>query len=281
MRRFLTMVLCVTLSLWGTAAAPFAQPSALSAGPDYTVGARDVLQIAVWKQNDLTGKFEVAEDGMIAFPLLGRVKVAGQKLAAIEQELTRRLGDGYIRDPHVTVTVDTFRSQRVFVLGEVKTPGAIPLTGGMTLVEALVRAGSFSDTLGGEVVVSRSSGEPTGQPMLPGTPGSVSVLTVDLKDLRAGRLGENVSLQDGDTVFVTRAETVFVEGQVANPGAYVLEKGMTVLRLISLAGGTTPIGNANRARVRRLTDGKVSEDRVKLTDVVKAGDTIVVPTRLF
>jgi polysaccharide biosynthesis/export protein len=258
-----------------------AQTEVHSASPDYLVGPRDVLAITVWKQADLTGKFEVAEDGSIAFPLLGRVEVAGQKLPAIEKTLTTRLAEGFIREPQVTVAVGVFRSQQVFVLGEVKSPGPVPLTGNMTLIEALVRAGSFSDTLGGDVVVTRMPNGANGRPVLPGTEGAVEVRRLDLRDLRSGRIGENVPLLDGDTVFVTRAEVVFIEGQVASPGGYTLEKGMTVLRLISLAGGATPIGSTKGARIRRITNGKITQVRAKLTDILQPGDIVVIPTRLI
>jgi len=263
-----------------TASAQDAMPS--SAAPDYAVGPPDVLTITVWKQADLSGKFEIGEDGAIAFPLLGRVSVAGKKVPDIEHELRTLLADGFLREPQVTVSVGAFRSQQIFVLGEVKLPGPVPLTGGMTLIEALVRAGSYSDSLGGEVIVSRlASGGGGGRPVLPGTEGAVEVQRVDLRDLRAGRMPENVPLQDGDTVFVTRADTLFIEGQVANPGVYVLERGMTVLRLMSLAGGATPLSALNRIRIRRIDNGKVTELKVKLTDLVQAGDTVIIPKRFI
>ncbi|MGE3508668.1 MAG: polysaccharide biosynthesis/export family protein [Vicinamibacterales bacterium] len=268
------------ISPFGTRAV-LAQNDVPAPSPDYTVGARDVLVISVWKQADLSGTFEVGEDGAIAFPLIGRVTVAGQKLPAIEKTLTDRLADGFIRSPQVAVSVESFRSQQVFVLGEVKAPGAVPLTGGMTVVEALVRAGSYSDSLGGEVIVSRMPDGANGRPVLPGTVGAVEVQRFDLRDLRSGRTVQNAPLQDGDTVFITRAETVFIEGQVANPGVYVFEKQMTVLRLISLAGGATPIGSQKRPRIRRIADGKVTEFRAKLTDVLQPGDTVIIPTRLI
>jgi len=258
-----------------------AQEPAPAAAPDYTVGAPDVLQITVWKQADLSGRFDVAEDGTITYPLLGKVQVAGKKVADIEQELTTRLKGGFLKNPQVSVTVHAFRSQQIFVLGEVKTPGPVPLTGGMTVIEALVHAGSLSESLGGEVVVSRLPGGGNGRPVLPGAQGATEVLRVDLKDLRAGKMEANIALQNGDTVFVTRAETVFVEGQVNNPGAYVVEKNMTVLRLITLAGGPTQVGSAKKARIRRVVDGKVTLIKAKPTDVVVAGDTVIVPTRLI
>jgi polysaccharide export outer membrane protein len=72
-------------TLMNSAVPAFAQDTAPPAAPDYVVGASDVLMVTVWKQVDLTGKFEVAKDGTIAFPLLGRVQVAGKKVPAIEK----------------------------------------------------------------------------------------------------------------------------------------------------------------------------------------------------
>ena len=279
--RFCAVAVLLLAVVFGLADLAAAQVDVPTASPEYVVGVRDVLTITVWKQVDLSGKFEVSEDGAVAFPLIGRVVVKGQKLPAIENELTTRLAAGYLREPHVTVTVSTFRSQQVFVLGEVKSPGPVPLTGGMTVIEALVRAGSYAESLGGAVVVSRMPNGANGRPVLPGTAGAVEVQRVELRDLRAGRVVQNAPLQDGDTVFVTRAESVFIEGQVANPGAYVLEKGMTVLRLISIAGGATQTGAAKRARIRRIVDGNITELKVKLTDKLQPGDTVIIPTRLI
>ena len=101
-------------------------PAAPAASPDYLVGPPDVLLITVWKQVDLSGRFEVAEDGTITYPLLGQVQVAGKKVAAIEADITAKLKAGYLKSPQVSVTVNAFRSQQVFVLGEVKTPGPVP-----------------------------------------------------------------------------------------------------------------------------------------------------------
>lgn len=277
----LVLMLCVGGVLPGDVGAVLAQSGAPAASPDYTVGARDILVISVWKQGDLSGKFEVGEDGAIAFPLLGRVPVAGQKLPAIEKTLTDKLAGGFLRNPQVAVAVELFRSQQVFVLGEVKAPGAVPLTGGMTVIEALVRAGSYSDSLGGEVIVSRMPDGASGRPVLPGAEGAVEVQRFDLRELRTGRAIRNVPLQDGDTVFVTRAEVVFIEGQVANPGVYVFEKKMTILRLVSLAGGATAVGAQNRPRIKRIVDGKIVEIKAKLSDELQPGDTVVIPTRLI
>jgi polysaccharide export outer membrane protein len=123
---------------------------------------------------------------------------------------------------------------------------------------------------------SRSSG-----PLLPDQKNGADVIRVDVKALQSGRLSENATLRDGDTIFVPRAELVYVFGHVHNPGAYTLQSGVTVLQALSLAGGVTDRGAMSRIRIARLLEGKRTELRVKLDDIVQPGDTIIVPERYF
>src|SRR4029450_11868557 len=99
--------------------------------------------------------------------------------------------------------------------------------------------------------------------------------------LQMGRLSENAELRDGDTIFVPRAELVYVFGQVNRPGSYTLQRNTTVLQALSLAGGVTDRGTTGRIRIARVVEGKKVEVRVKVEDVVLAGDTIIVPERFF
>ena len=251
--------------------------------PDYIVGAQDVLTITVWDQPDLTGKFAVEADGTFTFPLIGRVKVGGLTLRQVEAELKKRLADGYFRNPQVSVAVEQYRSQRVFIVGEVRMPGTYTLAGDMSLIEALSRAGSTTPTAGGEAVIVRPKvGNEAAGPILPNQPEASDVVRVSLKDLEGGALSQNVPLRDGDTIFVPRAETVYVFGQVKNPGAYALQqKDTTVLQALSLAGGVTDRGSTARIKIVRMVDGKKKEIKVKLNDLVLPGDTIIVPERFF
>ena len=110
---------------------------------------------------------------------------------------------------------------------------------------------------------------------------NTDVTNVDLKELQSGALNNNVSLRDGDTIFVPRAESVYVFGQVKNPGAYPIQRNTTVLQALSLAGGVTDDGAMNRIKIVRLANGVRSEVKVKLSDMVKPGDTIMVPRKYF
>jgi len=247
---------------------------------DYVIGPQDVVTIQVYDQADLGGKYSVEADGTFSFPLIGRVKAGGQTLRALEQDLKSKLADGYFRNPQVTVAIEQYRSQRVFVMGEVRQPGPVPLTGGMTLIEALARAGSPTFTASGEVAIVRSSQDVRG-PVLPGQNSGSDVFRASIKELEGGALSQNLELRDGDTVFVPRAETIYVFGQVRTPGAYGVQANMTVLQALSLAGGVTEHGASGRVRVVRSEDGTKKEIKVKLTDVVRPGDTVIVPERFF
>ncbi|MFN2446309.1 MAG: polysaccharide biosynthesis/export family protein [Vicinamibacterales bacterium] len=269
----------VLLALLLTLALNGAPP--LSAQADYVVGAQDVLTINVWEQADLSGRFTVETDGTFTFPLIGRLKAGGLTLREVEAELKKRLVDGFFKNPQVSVTVDQYRSQRVFVVGEVRQPGTYPLTGDMTLIEVLAKAGSTTDQAAGEALIVRTKpGQKVTGPVLPNE-GETVIDRVELQALQSGTSRLQVPLRDGDTIIVPRAETVFVFGQVRNPGAFPIRPNMTVLQVLSLAGGMSDRGSTARIKIVRFVDGKKREIKVKLDDLVQAGDTIMVPERFF
>ena len=259
------------------AAAPLGQ------GAGYAIGKQDVLNIVVFQQPDLSGKFTVENDGTISFPLLGRTKVEGLTVQAAEQTLQTLLAEGFVRKPQVTIVVEQYRSQQIFVMGEVKSPGGYPFTGTLTLLGALALAGGATETAGWEVLLVRpASPTDAAGPTLPSGEGESSQATrIDLTELqRRGAVG-TLALQPGDTLFIPRAETVFVFGHVSKPGEYAIRKGTTLLQALSLAGGLTDRGSTKRIKVRRIVDGTETELSLKLQDLVKPGDTIVVKERFF
>jgi len=264
-----------------------AAPAPAPATPDlrlYTVGPSDVLLVTVFNQPSLSGKFTVEADGTLAFPLLGRVAAGGLSVRAIEDKVRERLlAAGYLNDPKVSVVVDQFRSQQIFVMGEVKQPGNLQFTGSMTLIEALARAGSTTERAGTEVVIVRpGSGSGSGAPAQNPNAPNGNTVRVNLQSLQSGTLSQNVTLQPGDTIFVPRAVTVFVSGEVRNPGEYVMRtSAMTVRQALALAGGVTERGSSRRIQIIRLVNGKEETYSVGLQTPLAAGDTIVVHERFF
>ena len=251
---------------------------------DYVIGPQDVLSITVFDQADLGGKYTVELDGSFTFPLVGRVQAGGLTIRGFESELKNRLADGYFKNPQITIGIEQYRSQRVFVTGEVRNPGAYALTGDMTLIEALAKAGSTTQSASDEAIVVRADKNAAG-PVTVGTGQDAAgreTIRVNLKDLQSGTSGvQNVDLRDGDTIYIARAEQVYVFGQVKTPGSYPIKTDTTVLQALSLAGGVLPTGAMNRTKVMRTVNGEQKESRVELTDIVKPGDTLVVPERFF
>lgn len=252
----------------------------------YVVGPNDTLAITVYEQPQLSGKYMVQPDGTFTFPLLGRVKVGGLNVQTIENDMRDRLARGYLRNPQVSVIVDQYRSQQIFVIGEVKQPGGLQFTGTMTMVEALARVGSITDNAGSEALIVRQApgAQPPDEAALKRAQESkddANVIHVNLQSLQTGALSENVTLRGGDTIFIPRAESVFISGHVANPGAFGVRKGMTVRQALALAGGVTDRGSARRIQIVRKVDGKERTIDVDLQQLVQPGDTIVVRERFF
>jgi polysaccharide export outer membrane protein len=249
---------------------------------DYVVGPQDILTITSYDQADLSGKFSVEADGTFTYPLIGRFRAGGLTLRQVETGLKKQLvDDGYFRNPQITVAVETYKSQKVFIVGEVRTPGTYPLSGDMNLVEALARAGSTLPTASGEAIIVHAGDNASG-PTLPAKPDATNVERVNLRDLEQGVFSQNAALKDGDTIFVPRAESIYVFGQVKSPGAYALQRAnTTVLQALALAGGMTDRGTTGRIRIMRAENGKEREIHVKLSEIVRPGDTIMVGERFF
>jgi len=269
--------------------APSYQPPGQPVSRDYVVGPLDVLTITSYDQPSLTGKFAVEADLTFAYPLIGRLRAGGLTLRDIETELEHQLAaGGFFKSPEIMVAVEQYRSQKIFVVGEVRNPGAYSLSGDMRLVEALALAGSTLPTSAGEVVIVPAGSESMiVKPAAaigsgPQDPHPAGVVRVKLRELQNGAPSTNVALTGGDTVFVLRAENIYVFGHVRNPGAYPMPPDVTtVLQGLALAGGVTDRGATSRVEIVRIVNGKQKKLKVKLDEALLPGDTIVVPARFF
>jgi polysaccharide export outer membrane protein len=272
------VALLVAVALAGPAGAQGTRP-----GAEYRIGPKDVLRITVFGHEDLTRSVTVAPDGSVPFPLVGSLPAAGSTPADLEGRLRDLLGKDYLVDPQVSVSVQEYRSQRVFVLGEAEKPGTYALTGRVTLVDVLSQAGGAGKAAGRQLIVVRA---PRSEgPLAPGAAGTTS-LRVNLRRLLEGDAAENIVLQDGDTIYIPKVTSVFVLGEVTKPGAFALDKDTTPLEVVTLAGGFTDRAAPAGARIlRRRGDGSQEQIEVDLggTDVrardlyLVEGDTVVVP----
>ena len=221
---------------------------------------------------DLTNKYRVDTDGTITLPYVGRQAAAGSTVIDLQTKLTALLKDGYLQNPQVLIDVDVYKARSVLVVGEVRSPGKVQLTGlTMSLLEALALAGSPTSAAANEVIVVHTP-----------KPGEVAKeITVNRRDLELGRAGLDVTLQEGDLINVPTAKRFWVSGQVRNPGNYVLDPGTTVAQALILAGGLTERGSDRRLTFIRTLNGKIVEVAAKMDDKVQPNDEIKVGSRLF
>lgn len=191
----------------------------------YRVGKRDVLEIRIWNQPELSGPYRVNENGKIKLPLVGELKVAGYGVEEITSILEKRFAD-YIKNPQILVAVKEYAAKKVYLLGEVKNPGVYPLLEPTTTLQLISMAGGFNPTALLEASYIIRSGK---------------VYPVNLQDvLFNGEVKQNFYLEDGDIIFIPGVNfmRVFVLGSVKNPGEVPMTKrDMTVLEALSYTGG--------------------------------------------
>jgi polysaccharide biosynthesis/export protein len=242
-------------------------------GEGYVIGPQDNLSIIVSDETELTGKYRVDTDGTISMPYLSRVPLAGLSLQEAQDKITAMLKAGYIRNPQVRIEVDQFKARSVLMTGEVRVQGKVTLPGStMSLLEALALAGSATANASNEVLI-----------MHPPKPGEKAPepIVVNRKDLELGKVGRDITLQDGDIVNIPVAKRFYISGFIKNPGSFVLDTGTTVGQAIILAGGLNDRGSDRRLSVIRVVSGKAVEISVKMEDTVLANDEIKVKSRFF
>ena len=123
----------------------FVSPAmAQSSSSPYLIGPEDILNIYIWKEPDLTQEVTVMPDGKISFPLVGEIQAEGHTVMELKQAITEKLRD-YVTAPEVAVVVREIRSQRIYTMGKLNSPGPYSLAPGMTVVQALSTAGGFAE----------------------------------------------------------------------------------------------------------------------------------------
>jgi polysaccharide export outer membrane protein len=115
-------------------------PSAEAAASEYRIGREDLLDVAIWRDPDLSRVVPVRPDGNISLPLVGELRAAGKTAAVLAEEIAGKLGP-YVQEPRVAVMVREVNAPRFFVIGEVPHPGGFPLRGRTTVLQALALAG--------------------------------------------------------------------------------------------------------------------------------------------
>jgi polysaccharide export outer membrane protein len=237
------------------------------------LGPGDSVTLHVFGQPDMDSVLGIADDGTVRVPLAGSIQVGGLSAEAAARKVEKAFKDGgYFVDPHVTLTLAQSLSQRVSVLGEVRTPGRYPVDSKTTIVDLLAQAGGETELGSDTVFVLR-----------PDATGTVKRYPVNLKGLAdSGTSAPTQVLRAGDSVYVPRAEQFFILGEVQKPAMYKLEPNLTVLQAISLAGGVTAKGSDRRVEIKRTgKNGQETVVKAKANDLVQPDDVIRVKESIF
>jgi polysaccharide export outer membrane protein len=260
--------------------APPTQPQPAAKGDaNFVIGPNDKVRVTVWNHANISGEYTIERDGSFTFPLIGRVDATGMTVVMLEQELRKQLMNGFYKDPQVTAALVENRSSKVFLVGELRSPGAYPITGEVTLIEALAKAGSTGPEAADHALIIRS--DHAQGPVMPGQDASAKVTRVDLRQLGTGQLSADSMVHDGDTVYVPRAANIYIYGEVRRPGSYPIGQTTTVRQALALAGGVSDFGAVNRLKILRVVDGAEQTLKAKLDELLKPGDTLIVPERYF
>lgn len=251
---------------------------------DYRIGRQDLLEISVFDVEELSQTVRVADDGSITMPLLGRLDVGGLTKTELEAMIAGLLEERYVRDPQVTVFVKEYESKKIAVSGAVKKPGSYEMLGRKTLLEMLSMAGGLDKEMGKEIIIFRREEEETRR------------IAVELERLvYEADPSLNLVVEAGDIIYVPAVEKVriFVSGAVRNPDLYEVprEEPVTVLKAITLAGGTTDRAALKKVQVIRIDDeGKritlvVNLKKVKRgkaeDPILHRDDIVLVPESFF
>jgi polysaccharide export outer membrane protein len=241
------------------AAAPTNPLATTSTSAPVTIGPGDLLNISVFDTPELAAQVRVNSAGNVTFPPVGEVHLAGLTPEGAAELIRKTLVSGdFVKQPQVSVFVQEYASQAVYVTGEVGHPGVYPLLGSYRLLDILSAAGGVTSQGGYDISITHAND--------PDHPQSVRL------NKQNPDTTNNPSMRPGDTVYVPQAGVVYVVGEVAHPGGFLLDRetALTVIQAIALAQGTTQLAAKSRARVIR-TD-KTGKKEMIFLDLQKVYD---------
>jgi polysaccharide export outer membrane protein len=240
---------------------------------DITLGPGDVVKASVYGNPDLSIETRISDAGRMTFPLVGEVDVNGLTVQQAEKKIAGMLqSGGYVKKAQVNLIVSQVASAQVSVLGMVNRPGRYPLEGGKRgVMDMLAQAGGFNTDGGDTVSLVRTRN------------GTTTKTVVDVIDIvRNGGTDKDLELAPGDVIYAERSPRFYIYGEVQRPGAFRLERQMTVAQALAVGGGLTPRGTERGISVKRRNgDGSLHVVNVKNDDLVQVDDVILIKESWF
>lgn len=242
---------------------------------DLPLGPGDLIEVSVFDVQELSSfKLRISNSGNITLPLIGTLPAGGLSAVELQRAIRGRLQEKYMHDPQVSLFVHEHKSQRISVIGAVRTGGVFTLTSRLRLADAIAMAGGLSDDAGSTVHLIRrvpaemvpastpaTSGATTsasansGTPATGGAPANRApeqvMTTIDLQSLVSGRQELNLPLQAGDVLEVPRAGSFYVGGEVNRPGPFPLKSQTTLAQAPVVAGGVKDAADWDDVRLYR------------------------------
>lgn len=234
----------------------------------YVLRPGDHVSVRVWREDSLTGSYEIGPDGIINLPLIGEIKADGLTEAQFQQEVTRKYSE-YLKDPHIEVTVS---QKRFFIGGAVLRPGAVEIGSPITLDQALILAGGLAPEGDLGLVSIVRNGEN-------GTEVAEIDASVDG--------GLRIEVRPGDRITIGKGSrsTIKVMGEVRVPGPVIWRDGMTATDAIIEAGGFTEFAAENKVEVKRGSGPESQTFKVKVGKIIQPGgdeeDLLLMPGDLI
>jgi polysaccharide export outer membrane protein len=263
-----------------TTAAPAAatetrSSSHLLANSNVKLGIGDLIEITVFGVPDLSTKTRINGSGDVYLPLVDYVHVADLTTDEAQDLIQKRLeSGGFVREPHVSIFVDESASQAITLLGEVARPGTFPAVGERRLFDLISAAGGLTDKAG-RLVTIEHRGNPDHK------------VELQLSANLAEDTQNNVDVYPGDTIIVSRAGIIYVVGDVSHPSGFMVENdGLSVLKALALAGGSTRTSALSKTKILRRTPNGIEEIPIDLKKVLYAkapdmplvkGDVLFIP----
>jgi polysaccharide export outer membrane protein len=230
------------------------------------LGVGDAVDVGVLGRTDFNNRARVSAEGTILLPLLGKVKALGLTTAQLAQQIQDALAKGgFYSNPVVRIEVSGVASRYATVLGNVATPGLMPLDRTYHLSDIVARVGAQAGQGSGFVVLTRSDG---------------SSKKYSIEELATGAGGGDPVVMAGDKIYVpaVTSEIFYISGQVRTPGPFPVTKELTVREAIAKGGGLTEMGSEKKVKIYRKN---VAVKGVKLDTKIEAGDIVEVGERLF